>query len=183
MFIPSTYLFLSSRKLVKFISWLNACDILNSKPYGSYQSAYAIGGGIPRQLPPFPMVLLLIREGGLKILHVKKLPACPTSRLLKHPAKSRFKHLILTTPLCQHYLLTTSSSLTTTKLNDADWEKGQVTQQPLIPCAVSKNGLLLSTTWDTIKLKMTKGEFKQAFLGNGVEGEEYVEDFNFSSVI
>jgi hypothetical protein len=59
--------------------------------------------------------------------------------------------------------------------NDADCEKGQVTQQPPIPYAVSKNGLLVSTLRETIKIKTPKGESKQTLLGNGADGEEYVK--------
>jgi hypothetical protein len=40
---------------------------------------------------------------------------------------------------------------------------------------VSKNGLLLSTLRETIKIKTPKGESKQTLLGNGVDGEEYVK--------
>ncbi len=60
-------------------------------------------------------------------------------------------------------------------LNDADCEKGQVTQQSPIPYAVSKNGLALSTTRETIKIKMPEGESKQALLGSWQDGEEYVK--------
>jgi hypothetical protein len=61
------------------------------------------------------------------------------------------------------------------KLNDPDCEKGQVSQQPPIPYAVSKNGLLVSTSRETIKIKTPEGESKQTLLGNGVDGEEYVK--------
>jgi hypothetical protein len=99
--------------------------------------------------------------------------ACPMSRLLEHPAKSAFKRLILMTPLCQHLLLSMSSTPTSYKLNDADSEKGQVTHQPPIPYAVSKNGLLVSTLQETItiKIKMPEGESKQSLLGDGADGE------------
>jgi hypothetical protein len=101
--------------------------------------------------------------------------ACPTSQLLEHPAKSAVKRWILTTPLCQHLLLSMSSTPTSQELSDAECEKGQVTQQPPIPYAVSKNGLLLSTLRETIKIKMPEGESKQTLLGNGVDGEEYLK--------
>ncbi len=61
------------------------------------------------------------------------------------------------------------------KLRDADCEKGQVTQRPPIPYAVSKNGLLVSTLQETIKVKMPEGESKQTLLGDRVDGEEYVK--------
>ncbi len=101
--------------------------------------------------------------------------ACPTSRLLKRPAKSAFKRLILTTPLCQHLLLSMSSTPTSHKLSNADCEKGQVTQWPPIPYAVSKNGLRISTLQETIKVKTLEGESKQTLLGNGADREEYVK--------
>jgi hypothetical protein len=97
------------------------------------------------------------------------------SRLLGHPAKSAFKHLILMMQLCQHLLLSMSSTPTSYKLSDADCEKGHVTQQPLIPYAVSKNGLLVSTSLETVKIKTPEGESKQSLLGNGADKEEYVK--------
>jgi hypothetical protein len=60
-------------------------------------------------------------------------------------------------------------------LSNADCEKGQVTQRPPIPYAVSKNGLLMSTSQETVKIKTPKGESKQSLLGNGADGEEYVK--------
>ncbi len=68
-----------------------------------------------------------------------------------------------------------SSTPTSYKLSGADCEKKHVTQWPPIPYAVSKNGLLVSTLQETIKIKMPKGESKQSLLGNGVDGEEYVK--------
>ncbi len=76
-------------------------------------------------------------------------------------------------PLCQHLLLSMSSTLTSYELSDADCEKGQVTQRPPIPYAVSKNGLLMSTSRETVKIKTPKGESKQSLLGNGADGEKY----------
>jgi hypothetical protein len=61
------------------------------------------------------------------------------------------------------------------KLNDADCKKGQVTQQPPIPYAVSKNGLLVSTSRETFKIKMPKVESKQSLLSNAADGKEYVK--------
>jgi hypothetical protein len=61
------------------------------------------------------------------------------------------------------------------ELSDTECEKGQVTQQPPIPYAVSKNGLLVSTLRETIQVKTPKGESKQTLLGNGADGEEYVK--------
>jgi hypothetical protein len=97
------------------------------------------------------------------------------SQLLERPAKSVLKHLILTMLLCQHLLLSMSSTPTSQELNDAECKKGQVTQQPPIPYAVSKNGLLLNTLRETIKIKTPEGESKQTLLGNQADGEEYVK--------
>jgi hypothetical protein len=61
------------------------------------------------------------------------------------------------------------------ELSDADCEKGQVTQRPPIPYAVSKNGLLMSTLQENLKVKMPEGESKWSLLGNGADGEEYMK--------
>jgi hypothetical protein len=79
------------------------------------------------------------------------------------------------TPLCKHLLLSMGSTPTSHELSDADCKKGLVTQQPPIPYAVSKNGLLVSTLQETIKVKTPKGESKQTLLGDRVDGEEYVK--------
>jgi hypothetical protein len=100
---------------------------------------------------------------------------CPMSQLLERPAKSAFKRLILTTLLCQHLLLSMSSTPTSYELSNADCKEVQVTQRLPIPYTVSKNGLLVSTLQETIKIKMPKGESKQSLLGNGVDGEEYMK--------
>jgi hypothetical protein len=97
------------------------------------------------------------------------------SQLLGHPAKSTFKCLILTTLLCQHLLLSMSSTSTSYELSDADCEKGHVTQRLPIPYAVSKNGLLVSTLQETVKIEMPEGESKQSLLGDRGDGEEYVK--------
>jgi hypothetical protein len=68
-----------------------------------------------------------------------------------------------------------SSTPTSYELSNADCEKGHVTQRPPILYAVSKNGLLVSTSRETVKIKVPEGESKQSFLGNGVDGEEYVK--------
>ncbi len=68
-----------------------------------------------------------------------------------------------------------SSTPTSYELSDTDCEKGHVTQRPPIPYAVSKNGLIVSTLQETVKIKMSKGESKQSLLGNGADEEEYVK--------
>ncbi len=97
------------------------------------------------------------------------------SRLLEQLAKSAFKRLILMTPFCQHLLLSISSTPTSYKLRNADCEKGQVSQWPPILYAVSKNGLLVSTLGETVKIKTPERESKQSLLGDGADGEEYVK--------
>ena len=127
-----------------------------------------------------PEALLLFychqfRERGIKILHVAKF-ICPTRQLLKRPAMSALKRLILTMPLCQHLLLIMSTNPTSVELNDSvECKKGQVTQRPPIPHAASKSGLLMMTTRGTVKMKMLEGEHKQAILENRANGEEYVK--------
>jgi hypothetical protein len=78
-------------------------------------------------------------------------------------------------PLCQHLLLSMSSTPTSYKLSNADCKKGHVTQWPPIPYAVSKNGLFVSTSREIVKIKTPEGESKQSLLGNGSDGEEYVK--------
>ncbi len=91
-------------------------------------------------------------------------------RLLKHPANSAFKRLILKTPLCQHLLLSMSSNLTSVEISDADCEKGQVSQRPPISYATSKSSTALMSSRDTIKMKTPEGESKQTLLNNGADG-------------
>ena len=78
-------------------------------------------------------------------------------------------------PLCQHLLLTLSSIPTSVELNDSECEKGHVTQRPPIPYAISKAGLVMMTTRGTVKIKTLEGEHKQAILGDGADGEEYIK--------
>ena len=68
-----------------------------------------------------------------------------------------------------------SSTPTSHELSNADCEKGQVTQWPLILYAVSRNGLLVSTLGETIKVKTPEGESKQTLLGNRADREEYMK--------
>jgi hypothetical protein len=68
-----------------------------------------------------------------------------------------------------------SSTPTSHELSGAECEKGQVTQQPPILYTVSKNGLLVSTSRETIKVKTPKGESKQTLLGDRADREEYVK--------
>ena len=49
-----------------------------------------------------------IRDEGLTISHAEKPSACITNRILRPPANSAFKRLILRTPLCQHHVLSMS---------------------------------------------------------------------------
>ena len=183
----SSYHFLTSRKLVRLYPSKQLRTLWVQNPTVSYRSAFAVGGSPPSQetlekiLYPqaTPEALLFFychhfRERGIKISHVAKF-VCPTSQPLKHPAKSAFKRLILMMPLCQHLLLTMSTNPTSVELNDSECEKGQVTQRPPIPYAASKSSLLMMTTRRTIKMKMREGEHRQAILGDGADGEEYVK--------
>ncbi len=68
-----------------------------------------------------------------------------------------------------------SSTPMSYKLSNADCEKGHVTQRPPTPYAVSKNGLLVSTLQETVKIKTPEGESKQSLLGNGADREEYMK--------
>ena len=53
--------------------------------------------------------------------------------------------------------------------------RGMSLNDPPIPYAVSKAGLVMMTTRGTVKIKTTEGEHKQAILDNGVDGEEYIK--------
>jgi hypothetical protein len=74
-----------------------------------------------------------------------------------------------------------SSTPTSYKLSNTDCEKGHFTQRLPIPYAVPKNGLLVSTSQETVKIKTPEGESKQSLLGDGADGEEYVKHLMSSS--
>jgi hypothetical protein len=102
----------------------------------------------------------------------------PTSRFLERPAKSAFKRLILEKPLYQHLLLIMSSIPTSNELNDAECEKGHVTQRPPIPYATSKAESSLKASRETIQMKTPEGEVKVAFLGDSPGVQEYLQHLN-----
>ena len=102
---------------------------------------------------------------------------CPTSKFLQSPAKSAFKHWILETLLYQHLLLTMSST-PMSKLNDADCEKGHVSQWPPISYALSKDETAMKASRETIKMKTPEGEVKVAVLGDSPGAEEYLQHIN-----
>jgi hypothetical protein len=110
---------------------------LNSNPYGSYHSGFTIG-----RRPQNKTIVLTtspsIRQEERTISHTEKPSACIVSWLLGSLAKSTFKRLILTKPLCQHYLLSMSMDAGIAELTGAECERGQVTQRPPIPYAQSK---------------------------------------------
>ena len=101
----------------------------------------------------------------------------PTRRFLEAPAKSAFKRLILETPLYRHLLLT-MRSIPTSKLNDAECEKGHVTQRPPIPYATSKAETSMKASRETLKMKTPEGEVKVAVLGDSPGMEEYLQHLN-----
>jgi hypothetical protein len=119
-----------------------------------------------------------LRVRRIKISQVAKTLVCPTSRFLEAPAKSAFKRLILETPLYQHLLLTMSSIPISNKLNDAECEKGHVTQWPPIPYATSKAESTMKASRETIKMKMPEGKVKVAVLGDSPGAEEYLQHLN-----
>jgi hypothetical protein len=99
---------------------------------------------------------------------------CATSKFLESPAKSAFRRLVLETPLYRHLLLTMSSTATS-KLNDADCEKGHVSQGPPISYATSKDKALIKASRKTIKMKTPEGKVKVAVLGDSPGPEEYLQ--------
>ena len=102
---------------------------------------------------------------------------CPAGRFLELPAKSALKRLILETPLYQ-YLLLTMSSTPASELNDAECEKGHVTQRPSIPYATSKAEFTMKASREIIKMKTSEGKVKLAVLGDSPGTEEYLQHLN-----
>ncbi len=111
-------------------------------------------------------------------MQVAKTLVRPTSRFLECLAKSAFKRLILEMPLYQHLLFTISSIPTSNELNDADCEKGHVTQWPPIPYMTSKAESSLKASRETIKMKTPEGEVKVAVLGDSPGAEENLQHLN-----
>ncbi len=103
---------------------------------------------------------------------------CPRSRFLEAPAKSAFKCLILETPLYQHLLLAMSSIPASNELNDAECEKGHITQRPPIRYATSKVESTMKASRETIKMKTPECEVKVAVLGDSPGAEEYLQHLN-----
>ena len=99
---------------------------------------------------------------------------CATSKFLESPAKSAFKRLVLETPLYRHLLLTMSSTATS-ELNNADCEKGHVSQRPPISYATSKDEASIKASRETIKMRTPEGEVKVAVLGDSPGPEEYLQ--------
>ena len=114
------------------------------------------------------------RKREIGISHFANPHVSPTSKFLKSPVKSAFKRLILKTPLYQHLLLTMSSAATS-ELNDADCEKGHVSQRPPILYATSKDEASIKASRETIKMKTPEGEVKVAVLGDSPGPEEYLQ--------
>ncbi len=76
------------------------------------------------------------------------------SGLLKHQAKSVFKHLILLMPLCKHLIATMSINTTPEDLKDMDCKKGHVAQWPPILFMPVTSILKTSILAVTIKVKL-----------------------------
>ena len=138
--------------------------------------------GIVFQLPQATLEALAIfstadREKGIKIFPPAKIRLCPTNEFLQSPAKSAFKRLILKTPLYRHLLLTMSST-PLTELTDQECKKGQLTQRPPIPYAISKAEITLKASREFVKMKTPEGEVKMAVLGDSPGAEEYLQHLN-----
>jgi hypothetical protein len=114
------------------------------------------------------------RKREIGISHFANPHVCAISKFLESPAKSPFKRLVLETPLYRHLLLTMSST-TTSELNDADCEKGHVSQRPPISYATSKDEASMKASRETIKMKTSEGEVKVAVLGDSPGPEEYLQ--------
>jgi len=64
------------------------------------------------------------------------------------------------------------------ELNNAECEKGQLTQRPPIPYATSKAETILKASRETVKMKTPEGEVKMAVLGDSPGTEEYFQHLN-----
>jgi hypothetical protein len=64
------------------------------------------------------------------------------------------------------------------KLNDAECEKGHITQRPPIPYATSKATTTMKASRETVKMKTPEGEVKVAVLGYSPGAEEYHQHLN-----
>jgi hypothetical protein len=71
-----------------------------------------------------------------------------------------------------------SSTPTSNELNDAECEKGHVTQRPPIPYATSKAESTMKASRETIRMKTPEGEVKVAVLGDSPGAEEYLQHLN-----
>jgi hypothetical protein len=67
------------------------------------------------------------------------------------------------------------SSAVTSELNNADCEKGHVSQRPPISYATSKDDASIKASRETIKMKTPEGEVKVAVLGDSPSTEEYLQ--------
>ncbi len=72
------------------------------------------------------------------------------------------------------------SSIPTSKLNEAECEKGHVTQRPPILYATSKAKAetTLKASRETVKMKTPEGKVKVAVLGVSLGAEEYLQHLN-----
>ncbi len=71
-----------------------------------------------------------------------------------------------------------SSIPTSNELNNAECEKGHVTQRPPIPHATSKVESTMKASRETIKMKTPEGEVKVTVLGDSPGAEEYLQHLN-----
>jgi len=65
-----------------------------------------------------------------------------------------------------------------TELTDQECEKGQLTQRPPIPYAISKAETNLKASRENVKMKTPEDEVKMAVLGDGPGTEEYFQHLN-----
>jgi len=64
------------------------------------------------------------------------------------------------------------------ELNNADCEKGHMSQRPPISYALSKDETSIKASRETIKMKTPEGEVKVAVLGDSPGAEEYLQHIN-----
>jgi len=70
------------------------------------------------------------------------------------------------------------SAIPVTELTDQECKKGQLTQRPPVPYAISKAEINLKASRANVKMKTPEGEVKMAVLGDSPGTEEYLQHLN-----
>ncbi len=71
-----------------------------------------------------------------------------------------------------------ASTSPTSELNDAECEKGHVTQRPPISYATSKAESTMKASREAVKMRTPEGKVTVAVLGDSPGAEEYLQHLN-----